>query len=63
LQAREFQGWLRIGCLLARMAVPHTVGAYIAWRESAEDVFLTVIKDFVAGLPTAVNLVQGRVQA
>lgn len=45
------------------MAVPHTVGAYIAWRESAEDVFLTVIKDFVAGLPTAVNLVQGRVQA
>jgi hypothetical protein len=35
------------------MAVPHTVGSCIAWREreSAEDVFLTVIKGFVAGLP------------
>jgi hypothetical protein len=40
------------GCLLARMAVPHTVGSYIAWREPAEDVFLTVIKSFVAGLST-----------
>jgi hypothetical protein len=52
LQAREFQGWLRIGYLLARMALPLTVGSYIARRESAEDVFLTVIKDFVPGLPT-----------
>jgi hypothetical protein len=52
LQGREFQGWLRIGCLLARIAVPRTVGSYIAWRESAEDVFLTVIKGFVASLPT-----------